>query len=145
MPQPQLIANCLDTAGSLARVLEHARLLQRAQAIHESVAPGALAAASRVANIKAGVVVIHAENSAVAAKLRQFAGRLTNEFFKRGIQCTGIDVLVQPPRPPVEYPPGVPRTLSAQAVAHLSQLSDRLPPGSPMRQALEKLFKPAGE
>ena len=125
--------------------MEHARLLLRAQSIYETVAPGVLADASRVANIKSGIVVIHAHNSAVAAKLRQYTGRLSNEFFKRGIQCTGIEVLVQPTRPVRVAPPGQPRVLSDQAVAHITSLTSGLPEQSPMRKALERLFKPAAE
>ena len=125
--------------------MEHARLLLRAQSIYETVAPGALADASRVANIKSGMVVIHAQNSAVAAKLRQYAGRLSNEFFKRGVQCTGIEVLVQPTRPVRVAPVGQPRVLSDQAVAHITGLTSGLPEHSPMRKALERLFKSAAE
>ena len=145
MASAQPIDECLATAGSLTRVLEHARLLLRADAIYQRVAPAALASASRVANLKSGILVIHADNGAVAAKLHQFTGRLTNEFFKQGLECNGIQVTVQPAIPEIvkqKLPPS-PRKLPPVARNDLQALADSLPPRDGLRSALERLLRMA--
>lgn len=146
MAAAQPIDECLATAGSLARVLEHARLLLRADAIYQRVAPAALTSASRVANIKSGILVIHADNGAVAAKLHQFTGRLTNEFFKQGLECNGIQVTVQPAIPDIvkQKVPHTPRRLPAVARQDLQTLADGLPAQDGLRAALERLLRSAG-
>lgn len=146
MPVAQPIDACLDTAGGLARVLEHARLLLRADAIYQRVAPAALASASRVANIKSGILVIHADNGAVAAKLHQFTGRLTNEFFKQGLECNGIQIAVQPAIPEIvkqKVPPSA-RNLPPVARDALQTLAGQLPERDGLRAALERLLRSAG-
>lgn len=146
MAFPQPIDECLATAGGLARILEHARLLLRADAIFQRVTPAVLASASRVANLKAGTVVIHADNGAVAAKLHQFSGRLTNEFFKQGFECNGIHVVVQPARPEIvnrRFLTGDRNLPPPAAQRDLRALADSLPRADGLRAALERLLKSA--
>lgn len=147
MATAQPIDECLASAGSLARILEHARLLLRADAIYQRVAPAALCRSSRVANLKSGILVIHADNGAVAAKLHQFTGRLTNEFFKQGLECSGIQVVVQPALPALvkqNLPPAA-KNLPPVARRDLGALAAALPDGDALRSALERLLRSAEE
>jgi hypothetical protein len=52
-----------------------------------------------IANYMQGKVVIFAENSAIAAKLRLMEPELRDQFVKRAIQVTGITIKVQPKTP----------------------------------------------
>lgn len=143
MATAQPIDECLASAGGLTRVLEHARLLLRADAIYQRLAPAALARASRVANLKSGILVIHADNGAVAAKLHQFTGRLANEFFKQGLECNGIQVTVQPAIPEIvkQKLPHTPRKLPPVARNDLQALAESLPASDGLRAALERLLR----
>jgi hypothetical protein len=58
-------------------------------------APPDLIQASRVVNSRNGMLVIAADNGAVAAKLRQLAPRLLKNLQKQRAQITGIQVQVQ--------------------------------------------------
>ena len=64
----------------MARLAAHAEHLQKLQQSFEKAVPAMLARSCRVANFKLGVVIIHAENGAAAAKLRQIAPSLSEDF-----------------------------------------------------------------
>ena len=78
----------LDNDAAAGRVMAHARLLLKLARRFEAVAPGGLGSLARVANYKSGKVVIHADNGAVAAKLRQMSQRLCDELSRGGAQCS---------------------------------------------------------
>lgn len=126
-----------EGAGSL---MAHAKLLQKLARIYGQMLPDHLGAASRVANFKSGTVVIHADNGAVAVKLRQMAPSLTREFSSRGIECTGVTVKVQAldishqSRSPEDRP------LPEGARRNLGRLAEGMP-ASPLREAIEQLLK----
>ena len=60
----------------------------------ENIPPG-LAAACQVANFREGAIIVMAENSAIAAKLKQLTPRLTTVFLEKGWQVIAIRVQVQ--------------------------------------------------
>ena len=66
----------LEAAEGAGKVLAHARLLVQLAGIYQEMTPPYLAHASRVANYKSRVLVIHADSGAVATKLRQMAPTL---------------------------------------------------------------------
>jgi hypothetical protein len=134
----------LQSAPETARVLAHAKLLVRVGHLYESLAPGMLAGASRVANIKSGIVVIHADNGAVAAKLRQIAGRLTDEFSKRGVECSGIEVRVQPSTVPAETHTVSQHPLSDNARQDITVAMNSMRDDEPLKAALATLLRRAG-
>jgi len=134
------VENFLGRADSAAAVLAHARLLMRAQRAYDSFAPAPLAQASSVANIKLGSVVIHADNGAVAAKLRQMAQTLAGEFMKRGFECNGVVIKVQARPQATSGPAPTLKPLSPHARGELQQLADSLPTDSPLRRGLEGLL-----
>ena len=131
------VENYLGRADGAASVLAHARLLMRAQRAYDSFAPGPLARSSSVANIKLGNVVIHADNGAVAAKLRQMAQSLAGEFLKRGFECNGVTIKVQARPPAVAPPSSTLKPLSASTGNELKQLAAQLPDDSPLKRGLE--------
>ena len=138
------LAECLDADAAMARLTSHTKRLLSLQRCLEAAAPAALVRTCRVANYKFGVVFIHAENGAVATKLRQVATSLGDEFRKRGVEVSEIRVKVQPqavnsslPRRAVGY------SISYQAKRGLTLLSDRLSETSPLKEALGRLIERA--
>ena len=132
----------LSTAEGTARFAAHAQRLLRLQRLLESVLPPALRAHSRVANLRQGKLVIHAANSAVAAKLRQFGPRFAEAFIKDGAQFTEIDVRVQAkaiiPTRVKQNPIVAPSIERKQA---LTLLAESLPEESPLKASLDKLLR----
>lgn len=63
----------LNSDATTSRIMAHARLLQKLSRRFEAVAPAGLRHAARVANYKSGTIVIHTDNGAVAAKIRQMS------------------------------------------------------------------------
>ena len=129
----------LDNDAAAGRVMAHARLLLKLTRRFEAVAPAAVAHAARVANFKSGKIVIHADNGAVAAKIRQMSQRLCDELSKGGAQCSGIEVKVQPRQIPCQSMTSTQKPLSARACGVLRSTSENLPKG-PLRDALETLL-----
>lgn len=134
----------LDSDAGAARVMAHARLLLKLSRRFEAIAPAAFRHATRVANYKSGIVVIHAENGAVAAKIRQMSRRLCDELSRGGTQCSDIEVKVQPRQSAFQSMPSASKGLSAQARASLGTAASALPEG-PLRRALDQLVRRALE
>lgn len=137
---PESLDHYLSHSDSTGRLMAHAGLLLRLSRIYREVAPTHLAAASRVANFKSGTVLIHADNGAVAVKLRQMAPSLSREFSIRGIECTGLTVKVQALDISRQSDQPVVRPLSPGAGRELKELADSLP-DSPLRDAVETLLE----
>lgn len=94
MPTRKLSALIIDNAGltALTRATQCIAALQR---LYAACAPPDMLQASRVVNNRGGMLVIAADNGAVAAKLRQQAPRLLKNMQKQGGEITGIRVQVQ--------------------------------------------------
>lgn len=124
----------------MARLASHAERLARLQQIIEAVVPSALARSCRIANYKLGLVVIHADNGAVAAKLRQIAPTLCSALLTSGSEVTEIRVKVQP-RTELSpaASPHVSKKLSKHAKQALTALVKTIPEGSPLANALTGL------
>lgn len=133
------LENYLEAADGAGKVLAHARLLMKLTRLYEGFAPAHLGHASRVANYKSGIVVIHAESGAVAAKLRQMAPSLASEFFKNGLECSGVQIKVQARESTSQSITSTQKPLSAQTGRALSELTGSLP-DSPLRTALQNLL-----
>jgi len=132
----------LDKDAAASRVMAHARLLLKLSRRFEAVAPAGLRHSAHVANYKLGTIIIHADNSAVAVKIRQLSQRLTNELSKGGAECSGIEVKVQPRQIPSQSMSSTQKPLSDKAIGALRSTADKLPEG-PLRNALETLVKRA--
>ncbi len=129
----------LDKDAAAGRVMAHARLLLKLSRRFAAVAPAGLRHSARVANYKLGTVIIHADNGAVAAKIRQLSRRLSDELSKGGAECSGIEVKVQPRQIPSQSTSSTPKPLSGKALDTLRSTSEALPHG-PLRAALDKLL-----
>lgn len=132
----------LDSDAAGARLMAHARLLLKLSRRFETLAPAGLRHAARVANYKSGTVVIHTDNGAVAAKLRQMSQRLCDELSKGGTECSGMLVKVQPRQLPFRSISSTPKPLSGKAVCSLQTIAGTLPEG-PLKGALATLLERA--
>ncbi|MBS1143736.1 MAG: hypothetical protein H6R14_1142 [Proteobacteria bacterium] len=132
----------LDKDAAAGRVMAHARLLLKLSRRFEAVAPAGLRHSAHVANYKLGTIIIHADNGAVAAKIRQMSQRLSNELSKGGAECSGIEVKVQPRQIPSQSTSSTQKPLSAKAIGMLQETTDNLPAG-PLRAALDRLIRHA--
>lgn len=132
----------LNKDAATGRLMAHARLLLKLSRRFEAVAPAGLRHSARVANYKLGTIIIHADNGAVAAKIRQLSQRLSNELSKGGAECSGIEVKVQPRQIPSQSMSSTQKPLSGAALGVLRSTAENLPNG-PLRAALDKLVKQA--
>lgn len=130
----------LKSANELARLSSHAERLLMLQRVFERIAPQPLARGGQVANYKLGMLVIHAANGAVAAKLRQLEPTLRDEFCKRCLEVTEIRVKVQAWTSLPSPAPAKHAALSPAAIQSLERLSGQLQE-SPLKQALEGMLK----
>jgi hypothetical protein len=136
------LEDCLKADSAMARLSSHAARLVELQALLASALPANLARAARVANVKSGKLVIHADNGAVAAKLRQMTPRLASLFAFQGGEVTGIDIRVQArSRNPANSTPRTPTGVSSPAKRALTTLESTLPEGSRLRLALARLIE----
>ncbi len=134
----------LAAADAFARLSEQAYRLQRLQTMLDAALPNHLSAAARIANLKRGKVVIHADSGAVAVKLRQLGPRLAEGFIQQGQEVTGIEVRVQARLRPSPLTRGKPaKTIGERPKQALTSLAAGLADDSPVKQALEKLLRNA--
>ena len=132
----------LDADAAIGRVMAHARLLLKLSSRFDELAPGTLRHAAHVANLKSGKIVIHADNSAVAAKIRQMSRRLCSELSLEGLECNEIEVKVQPRQSLYRSTASTIKPISARAAEILRATAEGLPQGK-LRQALDTLLQRA--
>lgn len=132
----------LDSDAAGARLMAHARLLLKLSRRFEALAPVGLRHAAYVANYKSGTVVIHTDNGAVAAKLRQLSQRLCDELSKGGTECSLMLVKVQPRQLPFRSISSTQKPLSTKAIGSLQATTAELPDG-PLKGALVRLLERA--
>jgi hypothetical protein len=113
---------------AIARFSVQAQRLMRYQRSLNAVMPPQLKPYARVANFRAGKLVIHAANAAVATKIRQLAPRLAEHFASDAAHVTEIDVRVQAglyeemelQQPPRGEPRPLPGTVQQKALQDLA-------------------------
>ncbi|MDE2309573.1 MAG: DUF721 domain-containing protein [Betaproteobacteria bacterium] len=106
---------------------------------YERLAPPSLVRASHVLQLERQTLMLAADNSAAAAKLRQLAPELARLFQGAGCEVTGIQVRVQVARPPI-LRTATPASLSAAGRQRLADLAGELS-DSPLKSALQRLAK----
>lgn len=140
----QKIGDVIAHSGNLTALARHARRLSDLQQLLLEATPPALAAATRVTNLKAGTLVVLADSSAVAAKLRQLAPRLLKQVQKQHAEVTGIRVDVQVKTHKIKAEDEVTKhPLPPEAIKDLGGLAEALPP-SPLKSALVRLLARRG-
>ena len=135
MSQP--LRRFVDAGSTLENLRVHAQRLVELQHHVDAALPAALAATCHVANIKDGTLLIHADNGAVAAKLRHATPRLLEALCAQGVPLVSVKIATRPVRaaPPERPPPH--RTVSSHTQQDMQTLASRLPPDDPLRRALE--------
>ena len=136
----QLIQRFLGSGDALARLRDHAARLRRLQAVLEQHVPPALAAACSVANLKNDTLVLLADGGAVAARLKQIAPTLTQQFAAAGLPVKAIQVKVRIIEEHDARRPAPDRKLSDAGRRSLADFSESLPADSPLRESLERLI-----
>lgn len=92
-----------------------------------------------VANLRDGVVVIHAANNATAAKMRLILPRLLASFQANRADVNGVRIELQIPKTPTNGAGRRPaRVISTEAGAQLDACAADLPE-SPLKEALRLL------
>ncbi len=137
MPTRKLSALIVDTAG-LTALNQATQRIAALQQLYTACAPPDLIQASRVVNHRNGMLVIAADNGAIAAKLRQLAPRLLKNLQKQRAEVTGIRVQVQvrqtTPAPPASAKKSI---LPIDLIDNFESLSEQVKdPG--LRSALAK-------
>ena len=89
------IGKLLSATDELKALQARTRRLLELQTLYFRSAPRELASASRVINFQTGTLFVSADNSAVAAKLRQLAPRLVASIRSVENEVTGIRIGVQ--------------------------------------------------
>jgi hypothetical protein len=140
----QKIGDVVARSGDLKALARHARRLSDLQQLLIEATPSHLAAASRVVDLKAGTLVVLADNSAVAAKFRQLAPRVLKHLQIQQPEITGIRVGVQVKTHKIKAEHDVTRSpLPPEAIQDLGELANTLPP-SPLKSALLRMVARRG-
>ncbi len=121
------------------KVLAHARLLVKLDTLYRKIAPSRLGQASHLANYASGVIIIHADNGAIAAKLRQLTPTLTSAFSRNGVECNDVQVKAQARENSPQSTGSTPKPLTRNTLSTLEALRDSLPQ-SPLREAISDLL-----
>ena len=127
MPSKKL-GEFLTSAPDVGRLVPHAtELLEVRQALRELL-PDTLRGCCEIARVKQGIVVIFAENNAMAARLRLLGPTIVNELRRRrGWKLTGIELRVQGGKSHPGQERRATMKLSSAAGESLDRLSARLP------------------
>ncbi len=127
----------LDRAEEVGSLMPKARRLLRLRQALASLLPESLSPYCTIANTRQGKVVLFAESSAVAAKLKLLAPALRNRLLQTGEEVTSVVIEVQPP-PPREGEQPHAMVLTPQAAEELRTVAERMP-DSPLKAALTLL------
>jgi hypothetical protein len=134
-----VIGSLLRSLRELQATLVRVKQLTALQQIYVGAVPRDLARRSRVAFERSGTVVVVADTSAVAAKLKQLAPRIVVEIVKFVPEVTSIQVEVQVTRGSDAHT--LPRpAIGPRGLTSLRELRDALP-DSPLREALDRLVQ----
>jgi len=129
----------LNSSSSLRSLAHEARRIAQLQQVFLKNAPQPLTQACCVKQLRAGTLVLLAENAAIAAKLKQLAPRLLTAYEKQGVEVTSIRVEVQVKEAaPAAAAKRVPKQLSPESIENLEKLAAGLE-DSPLKQALTNL------
>ena len=137
-----VIGSLIARLDDLKAIHMRASRLAALQQIYCAAIPEELARRSRVADERSETLVIAADTSAVAAKLRQLVPRIVSEIVKSAPEVTAIRVEVQVAEPAHQVPRTPRPHITQQGLESFAQLRDALP-DSPLRQALSRLVEHA--
>ncbi|GHT90113.1 hypothetical protein FACS1894185_0280 [Betaproteobacteria bacterium] len=126
-----------------ARLIPHALMIGRLGETFAKTAPRSLAQQARVVNYRLNTVVIHANNGAIAAKLRQISQRLKNAFIAMGLQCNEVEVKVQPIETLEQNVTTHAKSISSASAQKILACAAAMPPDSRLAASLRELLERA--
>jgi hypothetical protein len=129
----------LRSLRELQATLVRVDRLAALQRIYVGVVPRDLARKSRVTFERSGTLVVVADTSTIAHKLRQLAPRVIEEIVKSSPEVTSIHIDVQVTRESDSHPPARPM-IGPNGLASLCELRDALRQ-SPLREALDRMIQ----
>lgn len=135
------LEDCLSKDEKLARFAGHANRLLLLRRLFAQHLPESLAHSAHVANFRLGCLMIHADNAAVANKLKQLVPSLLQALSQalnaQSIELTAIKIDVQIADSQHHCQPTAKALpFSGQARAGLNALANSLPADSPLRRSL---------
>ena len=139
MPARKL-AEILGATPELNGLAALSQRVAHLQQIFSEAVPTELSKFSRVSSVRAGTVIVVADNGAIAAKLRQVAPRVLDRLRQRGFELRSIRVEVQVARALRQAPGNPPKRLSRKALSAIDEALAATQE-SPLRTALERLAR----
>jgi hypothetical protein len=127
----------LNQADGIAALMSQTERLIRLREILASLLPESLGRRCTVANYKQGRVLIFASNSATAAKLKLMLPSLSEQFSRRAMEVTGLEVAVQAPESENQVFEKSAK-ISATAASGLAEFCEQLP-DSELKSALLRI------
>ena len=127
----------LNQADGIAALMSQTERLIRLREILASLLPESLGRRCTVANYKQGRVLIFASNSATAAKLKLMLPSLSEQFSRRAMEVTGLEVVVQAPESENQVFEKTAK-ISSTAASGLAELCEQLP-DSELKSALLRI------
>jgi hypothetical protein len=132
----------LRSLRELEATLVRVERLAALQRIYAETVPRELAEKSQVACERTGAVVVVAETSAIAHKLKQLIPRVIEKFVKFAPEVTSIHVEVQVASSR-DLHPRARAVISPSGLSRLRELRDALPDDSQLREALSRMIRHA--
>ncbi len=134
--------NSLDETPGDHSLSHQISKLNEAQQLFSTIIPAQLVKHCTLGLPSDEKLIIFAENSAVAARLKQLSPSLLRKAQKSGFEITSIQIAVQAyfHTHKTDKPPAKKRQLSQSGKQNLSQLATSLPP-SDLKSAIESLLK----
>jgi hypothetical protein len=128
----------LTAANPLRALAAEVRHLTELQQTFLKAAPPALTQSCRVGALRGDILILLADNAAIAAKLKQLTARLLTSFRNQGFKATSIQIRVQVDRPWAD--PAAPRSkrLSPETIENFEKLAGELE-DSPLKRALSTM------
>jgi hypothetical protein len=137
------IGEILTATGQLKALSRAAQRLAELEQLLLSAAPRALSEATRIKSLRDGMLVVSADNAAVASKLKLLAPQLLMHIQEREPEVTGIRVEVQP-APGAAPRKTTKRALGGTTIAEFQNLAAGLA-DSPLKSAVERLVQRRGK
>jgi hypothetical protein len=135
----QRLSSFFTGNAALREFARKGRKLAALDRLFRQAIPPSLARASRVIGVEQGMLKVGADNSAIAAKLRQLAPQILLRIQEADAEVTGILVKVQVGQPPRTRQREVP-VLSKAGAEEIAELASTLR-NSPLKSALLRLIK----
>jgi len=132
------ISDWLMAPGDSDPLVSRAIRLLALERLYANCVPETLARASAVANVRDGILLVRADNGAVASKLRQMAPTLLDKIRKTNQEVTQLEVTVQVASEVLRTARNPKPGLSLLSVHQIEALAESLPESS-LKDALGRL------